>query len=241
LSDGPTFLCTSPDDDLGIDVDPAISVAQFAGPHPAGTVGLHVHRLFPAGRGRTVWTIGYQDVIALGELLATGVLPVERVVAIGGSAVREPRLVRTRMGASIGEMLAGQLGSQDAFVVSGSVLDGRACGDPGGDFLGRYHRQVCALAEAPPIANAERPGPILPLGIFERVFPFELLPTFLLRSLAARDVELAEELGCLELVEEDLALCSYVCPAGNDYGSMLRSMLDRIQREWREEMDEPHR
>lgn len=240
LSAGPTFLCTSADDDLGVEVDPAVSVERFSGPHPAGTAGLHVHRLFPADRGRTVWTIGYQDVIALGELLTTGVLPVERVVALGGSAVREPRLVRTRLGASIDEMLEDQIDSRGAFVVSGSVLDGRACGAPVGGFLGRYHHQVCALAELPPTANAGPPGPILPLGIFERVFPFDLLPTFLLRALASRDVELAEELGCLELVEEDLALCSYVCPAGNDYGSMLRSVLDRIQDEWRQEMDEPH-
>jgi Na+-transporting NADH:ubiquinone oxidoreductase subunit A len=239
LSDGPTFLCTPAEVDLDIEVDAAISIERFGGPHPSGTAGLHVHRLFPAGRGRTVWTIGYQDVIALGELLASGLLPVERVVALGGSALREPRLVRTRLGASIGEILSDQLDSRDAFVVAGSVLDGRACGDPAGDFLGRYHHQVSALAEAPRNASAERPGPILPLGIFESVFPFDLLPTFLLRALAARDLELAEELGCLELVEEDLALCSYVCPAGNDYGSMLRSVLDRIHGEWREEMDEP--
>ena len=61
--------------------------------------------------------------------------------------------------------------------------------------------------------------------------PLDILPTFLLRSLAANDIEEAENLGCLELDEEDLALCSYVCPSKIDHGKNLRDMLTLIEKE----------
>ncbi|MFT5526363.1 MAG: Na+-transporting NADH:ubiquinone oxidoreductase subunit A [Pirellulaceae bacterium] len=38
-------------------------------------------------------------------------------------------------------------------------------------------------------------------------------------------------MGCLELDEEDLALCTFVCPGKNEYGPLLRKCLDHIERE----------
>jgi Na+-transporting NADH:ubiquinone oxidoreductase subunit A len=73
------------------------------------------------------------------------------------------------------------------------------------------------------------PGPILPLGLYERVMPMDLPATFLLRALAAGDLDLAEQLGCLELLEEDLALASFVCPGKNDFGPLLRQALDSLE------------
>ena len=61
--------------------------------------------------------------------------------------------------------------------------------------------------------------------------PLDILPYFLLRALAVDDVEQAEALGCLELDEEDLALCTFVCPGKGDYGAMLRTNLETIERE----------
>ena len=72
---------------------------------------------------------------------------------------------------------------------------------------------------------------LLPIGSFERVMPLDILPYFLLRALAVDDVEQAEALGCLELDEEDLALCTFVCPGKGDYGAMLRKNLETIERE----------
>ena len=79
-------------------------------------------------------------------------------------------------------------------------------------------------------ANGSRRA-IVPIGNYERVMPMDLEPTFLLRALAAGDLERAEELGCLELDEEDLALCTFVCPGKNDYGPMLRHCLTEIEKE----------
>ena len=66
---------------------------------------------------------------------------------------------------------------------------------------------------------------------YERIMPLDLLPVPLLRALAVGDVEGARRLGCLDLLEEDLALCSFVCPAKGVYGPMLRRVLDRIRKE----------
>lgn len=72
---------------------------------------------------------------------------------------------------------------------------------------------------------------MVPIGMYERVFPFDILPTFLLRALLVDDVERAERLGMLELDEEDLALCTFVCPGKHDYADVLRRNLDLIWKE----------
>ena len=72
---------------------------------------------------------------------------------------------------------------------------------------------------------------IFPIGSYERVMPLDIFPTFLLRSLMVDDVEAVERLGALELVEEDLALCTFVSPAKINYGEVLRRNLTLIEKE----------
>ena len=72
---------------------------------------------------------------------------------------------------------------------------------------------------------------MVPIGTYERVMPLDLLPTPLLRSLISRDTATAQELGCLELDEEDLGLCTFVCPGKYEYGEILRDNLLRIEKE----------
>ena len=61
--------------------------------------------------------------------------------------------------------------------------------------------------------------------------PIDLPPTYLLKALLTSDLERAERLGCLELDEEDLALCTFVCPGKNEYGPHLRQILTAIEKE----------
>lgn len=72
---------------------------------------------------------------------------------------------------------------------------------------------------------------MVPIGQYERVMPLDILPTVLLRDLIVGDSDGAQTLGCLELDEEDLALCTYVCPGKYDYGSILRDNLSKIEKE----------
>ena len=264
LVTGPIYLCTA--DGAGIEAPalPDLSVEQFAGPHPAGLVGTHIHFLDPVRPGKSVWHIGYQDVIAIGRLFTGGRIPVERVVALGGPQVRSPRLLATRLGANTDDLLNDALQPGPARVVSGSLLNGRHAAG-WARFLGRYHRAVAALPEpdgreflgwlAPGLGkfSANRvylshmlpgrrfamntsqqgsPRAIVPVGHYERVMPLDLLATPLLKSLIVRDSATAISLGCLELAEEDLALCSLVCCSKQDFGAALRANLDHIAREF---------
>ena len=72
---------------------------------------------------------------------------------------------------------------------------------------------------------------IVPIGSYEKVMPFDIMPTQLIKALASNDVTMAEKLGVLEIVEEDIALCQYVCPSKVDITDMLRTMLTLIEKE----------
>lgn len=239
LTDGPVYLCRAPGPELPGNANARIEEIEFVGPHPAGLPGTHIHHLAPVGNGHTVWHILYQDVIAIGHLLLTGRRMTHGVVALAGAGVRDPALVRLPVGASLDEALEGQLHDGPMRVISGPVLSGREAG-----FLGRYHNQVTVIPdrEAEPAGRglAARLGAlfggtpaaaIIPREAFERVMALDILPVPLLRALSIGDVETARDLGCLELVEEDLALLSHVCTTGTDYGALLRDVLDQFEAE----------
>lgn len=84
-----------------------------------------------------------------------------------------------------------------------------------------------------PLTTSQNGSPraMVPVGVFEYVMPLDILPTQLLRALLVRDTDSAQALGCLELDEEDLALCSYVCSGKYDYGPALRANLTQIEKE----------
>jgi Na+-transporting NADH:ubiquinone oxidoreductase subunit A len=244
LLDGTVFLCAAPQTVLPEGLPASVAVARFAGPHPAGLPGTHIHTLSPVGPGRSVWHIGYQDVIAVGRLFTDGRLSVERVVSLAGPVVRRPRLLRSRLGAQVRDLVHEQLLDSQCRVISGSVLAGRTAAGPAA-FLGRYDLQVSVLPEhrTPEprrrgFRSAKeslfstslhgRPGPMFPIEAFDRVFPFDLPVVPLLRALLVRDGEAAADLGCLELAEEDLALCTYLCPGKNEYGRLLTMVLAQI-------------
>lgn len=87
LTAGPVYVCQQAGKFLPAGTDARLSVQEFSGIHPAGLPGTHIHFLDPVGPGRSVWFIGYQDVIAIGHLFLNGELLVERVVALGGPGV----------------------------------------------------------------------------------------------------------------------------------------------------------
>jgi Na+-transporting NADH:ubiquinone oxidoreductase subunit A len=263
LTDGSLWVCTGAGTDVPLPAGDRFKQAVFQGPHPAGLPGTHIHYLSPVSMERTVWYLNYQDVIAIGRLFTSGRLWVERVIALAGPAVKRPRLVRTRLGASLGELLQDELIEAEVRVLSGSVLSGRRATDAAA-FLGRYHLQVSVLREgrereffgwltpglnkfsasnaylsalfpgrklALTTTQNGSPRAMIPVEAYQRVMPLRLLPTQLLRAILVGDTVTARELGCLELDEEDLALCSFVCPSKYDYGPALRETLNQIEKE----------
>lgn len=146
LTNGPVNLCVAPNSTIpGADIDGVRKIA-FSGPHPAGLAGTHIHFVDPVSIDKTVWSIGYQDVIAIGALFTTGCIDVRRVIAIAGPQVTQPRLLGTRLGANINQLVIGELKNDENRVISGSVLSGRQAVSEFA-FLGRYHSQVSVIQE----------------------------------------------------------------------------------------------
>ena len=266
LTAGALWVCQSPAAELPLPQGlERLQQASFAGPHPAGLAGTHIHFIEPVDAHKTVWYLNYQEVIAIGKLFTSGRLWTERIVALGGPQVKQPRLLRTRLGACIEELVAGELQSGDNRAISGPVWSGRRAAG-WSSYLGRHHLQVCVLKEgterefmgwlAPgwkkfsqinvmlsslfryrreafDLTTSQNGSPraMVPTGSFEEVMPLDILPTQLLRSLVVGDTDMAQKLGCLELDEEDLALCSFVCVGKYDYGTVLRKTLNQIERE----------
>ncbi len=264
LTDGPVYVCKRPGADIPGDGTASVSMQEFAGPHPAGLAGTHIHFLDPVSDQKMVWSINYQDVIAIGRLFTTGRLYLERVISMAGPAMKNPRLIRSRLGAAVDELVAGELSRDNVRLISGSVLSGRQASG-GYAFLGRPHLQVSAIAEgrereflgwalagfnrfsvkalyASALFGRRRkvafsssaegsPRAMVPVESYEKVMPLDIDPPYFLRALVVGDSEKAQDLGCLELDEEDLALCAFVCPGKYNYGPLLRDVLTHIEKE----------
>lgn len=262
LTEGKVFVSKQAGADFSASA-PKAEVNEFDGPHPAGLVGTHIHHLDPVGMNKSVWHVGYQDVIAMGALFTTGEIDNRRVVALGGPAAANPRLIRTVVGASVTEITAAERKDGDVRAISGSVLMGtNAMGVHG--YLGRYHVQISLILEdrEKKLFGWITPGSdkhsvtraylghltgskkfdmttttngsdrsMVPIGNYERIMPLDIIPTLLLRDIISGDTDGATALGCLELDEEDLALCTYVCPGKYNYGPILRDCLTTIEKE----------
>lgn len=261
LTDGEVFVSKAPGSDIA--VNSSANVNEFAGKHPAGLVGTHMHFLKPVSANKVAWHAGYQDVIAIGNLFISGELDSSRIISLAGPAAKNPRLIRTVLGANVAEIIADEKLDGELRVVSGSLLLGAIASGVKG-YLGRYHTQICLILEGreKEFIGYMYPGPnkfsvtraymshffpkklfnmttttngssraMVPIGNFERVMPLDILPTLLLRDLCAGDTDRAQQLGALELDEEDLALCTFVCPGKTDYGVILRDCLTIIEKE----------
>lgn len=263
LTDGPVWVCKAAGGDLPSFAEGQIREQAFGGKHPAGNAGTHIHHLDPVSMQKTVWSLGYQEVIAIGKLFTTGSIATDRVLALTGPQVKTPRLLRTRVGASLEDFTRGELKDGDNRLIGGSVFNGHHARGPL-MYLSRVANQVTVLREGRDrdLLGYISPGmnrfsvmniylsklmpgkrfnlttttngserAMVPIGAYEQVMPLDILPTQLLRSLIVGDTDSSVALGALELVEEDLALCTYVCPGKYEYGPILRDNLTTIEAE----------
>ena len=265
LLDCPIHVSVGENSSLPITENDNLNLHTFSGPHPAGLVGTQMHFISPASLSNINWSLGYQDVIAIGELFKTGQISVQRIISIAGPQVINPSYFQTRLGACTDEITAGELTQRENRIISGSVISGREAIGPYA-YLGRYHNQISVVAEPNSkdreFMNWLTPGPrkfskiplflsslfpnkifkfkalmngsdrpIVPIGVYEEVLPLKVLPAMLLRNVVLMDTEKIQALGGLELDEEDLSLCSFVCPGKYDFGSLLRAGLTKIELE----------
>lgn len=147
----------------------------FSGPHPAGNVGVQIHHISPISKGELVWTVGVQDVMLIGRLFRQGRFDASRTVAVTGSKAKNPKYVRTIIGAPV-KSITGAV-DDHVRVVSGNCLTGDNVGAEG--YLGFYHTQVTLLPEGDQPKFFITDGWASPgLNIFSanRSFPAWLMP-----------------------------------------------------------------
>ena len=234
----------------------------FEGKHPAGNVGVQIHHIDPINKGEKVWTLNIQDVAIIGRFFLTGKVEMERVIAVAGSCVAEPKYYRVVAGASIESILGGKLSNEHARVISGNVLTGRNVGKEG--FLGVNANQITAIPEGD---EYELLGWAMPRfkkfsvsrayfswlmpwkkynldtnmnggerafvmnDLYEKYLPMDIYPVHLVKACLAGDLDKMENLGIYEVVEEDLALCEFVCPSKIEIQQILRNGINLMMKE----------
>lgn len=249
----------------------------FNGPHPAGNVGIHMHHVDPVNTGETVWHLDVYGVLIIGTLFEKGIFETERIVALTGHEMPNPRYVRARQGLCIEKLVAGvkfqeqtnttdkegkpvSINRKAIRLISGDPLTGKEIMPNG--YLGFFDDQIMTIEEGDyyelfgwllprtghPTQNRTFPGGFAPSSVYkadtqqngehrafvvsgeyESVLPMDIYPQYLLRAIQANDFEKMEGLGILELGEEDVALCEYVCTSKHPVQKTLRQGLESLR------------
>ena len=230
----------------------------YRGKHPAGNVGIQIHHTRPIAGGDKVWTLNVQEVITLGNMFLERRYNAERIVAITGAELQQPVYIKTYLGANIGDLIKGNLKNDHVRVISGDVLSGKKKnqedflgfrddqltvleeGDSYAMFGWLLPRFIPSVSPAFPSVlfpnsrfkvntntNGEERAFVV-TGQYESVLPMDIYPQHLFKAILANDFEKMEGLGILELSEEDVALCEFVCTSKQPLQEMLRQGLDAM-------------
>ena len=237
LTNGNVHICQPPGDAF-VPVTAGVENTCFSGTIAAGYTGTHIDRLHPVGQGSQIWHIGYQEVAAIGQLFLTGQYSADRVVSVSGPAAIRPRLLRTCLGANIGDICTdGAIAAEDGSLPN--MLSGDYHTGIENRFLGRFDQQITLIERTPAspprrswlTAFRGQAHALIPTSGIERALAVDILPVPLMRALSVGDGEAAKRLGCLALVEEDVAALSRHCTSGADYPLLLRHVLDALMEE----------
>ncbi len=235
------------------------TINQISGPHPAGNVGIQIHHIDPIRKGEVVWTIDMQDVANIGRLIGEGVYKRSKIISVSGNGIDEHSgYYRVISGVQITELVEGAEANTriiDGDVLSGRPIpsDGylgfytnQISVIPEGDeyelfgwLFPSYLRPTRSKSlmrsynstkpfEVNTNTHGERRAFVMS-GEYEKVLPMNLFPVQLLKAILANDFEQMEGLGIYEVVEEDLALCEFVCTSKQPVQSILRNGLDYIR------------
>jgi len=232
ISSASLYVCHASDYRPDLETSSRVQCVPFNGGRSAGLPGVHINTLCPIGfGGGEIWQIGYQDVIALGHLLLQGLPWLQRVISLGGDAVKRPRSLWVSPGAAIDELLADELSDGPSRILAGSEIYGRPLA-ASENYLATGQRQITVVhGGGMEVADETlaRPAAIIPSDLLEDLAPPGIFPVPLMRALQLGDVERARDLGALELVEEDVAPLSLACVSNSNYGVLLRQVLDQLE------------
>lgn len=239
-------------------------VTEFEGPHPAGNVGPQIAAIKPVNKGETVWTLDARTAVRIGKL-CKGIFDFDTLVAVTGPEVKDPHLVKTKVGASIDGILKGFVeNDKGKRIISGNVLTGEKVDRDG--FLHYPYRQITVIAEGddadefmgwasmnPGKYSVKRNFPAFLRGIskpfafdarikggrramilsgeYDKVFPFDIYPEYLLKAIMANDIDRMEKLGIYEVAPEDFALPEFVDTSKQELQKTVREGLENLRKE----------
>lgn len=263
LTDGNLYLGVTPDSNINSDV---ARIYEFAGPHPAGNVGVQIANVKPVNKKETVWALDARLVVRIGALFSTGKLDMEAEVAITGPEAVEPTNIVTTVGAKLETLLSGKVADASADrVISGNVLTG-VKSDINDDFLRWPYRQVTVIAEgnntdefmgwasvSPKKYSVKHSFPAFLRGLkktfdfdarikgghramilsgeYDKVFPFDIYPEFLIKAIMAKDIDKMEQLGIYEVAPEDFALPEFVDTSKIELQKIVAEGLEYLRQE----------
>ncbi|MFI3294431.1 MAG: Na(+)-translocating NADH-quinone reductase subunit A [Rikenellaceae bacterium] len=236
------------------------AIHSFAGKHPAGLVGTQIAMTKPIAKGETVWTIEPQHVVMIGKLMLSGKVDFEKIVALAGSQFKKNHYVRVISHAAIDSVASGVEDNSrliNGNPLSGRKIDkggyvgfyGNAiCAIPEGDYfefvgwaMPRFKKFSASrgyFSWLTPkkkydldtnINGGERA--FVMNGIYEDVTPMDIYPVYLLKAVMAGDIDKMENLGIYEVIEEDLALCEFICPSKIEWQQTLRDGITKMIKE----------
>ena len=239
-------------------------IVEFPHIHPAGNAGVQIANIEPVNKGEVVWTLDIVTLARIGHLISTGSVDWSVSVAVTGSELVTPKIVKTVAGADMADVIGGDIkeDSRHHRVISGNVLTGVPVGTDG--FLRYPYRQVTVIPEgddadefmgwasmspskmsvspscigrflrrkfAPDARlNGGRRAMIMS-GEYDKVFPMDILPEYLIKAIIAKDIDRMEALGIYEVAPEDFALAEYVDPSKLELQKIVRDGLDYLRSE----------
>jgi Na+-transporting NADH:ubiquinone oxidoreductase subunit A len=238
-----------------------VQINKISGPHPKGNVGVQIHHLDPICKGEVVWTLKPQDVLSIGKLFETGKFDASRVVAVTGPQIKSPKYYRTIIGSNTktlftdvkegltryisGNVLTGTKINQDGYLgfydtQVTAMLEGgepRMFGwiTPNPDQFSISRSLVSWMMPNKKYnLTADMNGEERPFVVteeYEKVFPFDIYPVQLIKSIMIDDIEMMENLGIYEVAPEDFALCETICTSKIESQKIVRDGLMMLKAE----------
>jgi Na+-transporting NADH:ubiquinone oxidoreductase subunit A len=256
LTDGQLYVAVRGDNFSFLSDYDFINLIQVEGPHPSGNVGVILNRVNPLNQNEVVWTVQGSHLPVLGKLFSKGIIDFSLNISVGGPAVK-PSYIKSRIGARF-DLYKDSLLMENVRIISGNVLTGKQVDFEGFLGFYHSSFSVIEESFERPFIGWLHPGgkskysvfnaylgsnkksfdfttlqngsnrAFVPVDAWEKVFPMDIFINALARSIEANDIDEMEQLGIYECDEEDVALCSFVCPSKSDVGAIIRKGLDTI-------------
>ena len=258
LTNGKLFVVIRPGEFEYLSELEYLNLIEIEGPHPAGNVGVVINHLEPINNKDVIWTVEGHHLPILGKMFSKGIFDPSVVINIAGPVVKKPGYIRTRLGSPVGIHCKDNLIEKEVRIISGNILTGNKIDmegylgfydssisiieesfdrsfigwlHPGGSSKYSVFNSYIGSNKEPYNFTTLQNGSnraFVPVDAWEKVFPMDIYINSLARSIEANDIDEMEQLGIYECDEEDVALCSFVCPSKTDVGSIIRRGLDLI-------------